>query len=187
MKPVLFCRKLLIYWICIRKKNIGVIAYGDSTYPRRLGHIYSPPKILYVSNGGRHLNDRRMVAVVGTREATPYGKKFVKKLIRELQPYGATIVSGLAYGIDICAHQAALGEGLPTVAVIGSGLDMIYPSSHTQHIDAINQNGCVVTEHPLGTKAEKHHFPIRNRIIAGLVDVVVVVEGGMKSGGAADS
>lgn len=164
------------------EKSIGVMAYGDRTYPERLGHIYNPPKILYVSNEGGHLNDRHMVAVVGTREATPYGKKFVKKLISELQPYGATIVSGLAYGIDICAHQAALGEGLPTVAVIGSGLDMIYPSSHTQYIDAINQNGCVVTEHPLGTKAEKHHFPIRNRIIAGLVDAVVVVEGGMKSG-----
>lgn len=164
------------------QKNIAVIAYGDSTYPKRLAHIYNPPKVLYASNEGAHLEDRRMVAVVGTREATPYGKKFVKKLISELRPYGVTIVSGLAYGIDICAHQAALAEELPTVAVIGSGLDMIYPFPHTRYIDAINQNGCVVTEHTLGTKAEKHHFPIRNRIIAGLVDAVIVVEGGMKSG-----
>lgn len=164
------------------EKSISVMAYGDNTYPKRLAQIYNPPKMLYASNDGAHLDDQRMVAVVGTREATSYGKKFVKELISELSCYGVTIVSGLAYGIDICAHQAALAEGLPTVAVIGSGLDMIYPFPHTKYIDAINQNGCVVTEHPLGTKAEKHHFPIRNRIIAGLVDAVIVVEGGMKSG-----
>lgn len=164
------------------KKGIEVIAYGDSTYPRRLAHIYNPPKMLYASSGGAHLDDMRMVAVVGTRKATRYGKNFVKKLISELRPYGVTIVSGLAYGIDICAHQVALAEEMPTVAVIGSGLDMIYPLAHTKYIDAINKNGCVVTEHPLGIKAERHHFPIRNRIIAGLVDAVVVVEGGTQSG-----
>lgn len=164
------------------KKGIEIVAYGDVNYPVRLGHIYHPPKILYASNGGAHLDDARMVAIVGTREATNYGKNFVKQLISDMRGYGVTIVSGLAYGIDICAHEAALSAGMSTVAVIGSGLDMIYPFAHEKYISAINKNGCVVTEHPLGTKAEKHHFPIRNRIIAGLADVVVVVEGGIKSG-----
>lgn len=164
-----------------KKNNIEIIPYKDTRYPQKLRHISNPPSVLYSSNN-ININDRPLIAIVGTREPTLYGKKFVENLMPSLKKYQPIIVSGLAYGIDICAHKMALAYQIPTVAVVAGGLDMIYPYEHAKEVAKINEKGCVFSEHPLGTKPERHHFPIRNRIIAGMADVVIVVEAGAKSG-----
>ncbi len=164
------------------EKGFNVIPYENECYPDRLRQIYSAPPILYTSRS-LDLNKFRCIAVVGTRNATNYGKQFVKEFIANLSVYNnVVIISGLAYGIDICAHKEALACGLPTVAVVAGGLNMIYPAEHATHLKAINEKGCVISEYPLDVKPEKHHFPSRNRIIAGLVDGVVIVEADQKSG-----
>ncbi|MGB0356928.1 MAG: DNA-processing protein DprA, partial [Cytophagales bacterium] len=162
--------------------GISIIPYGDKRYPHRLKHIYDPPSLLY-SLGAFDLNKKKMVAIVGTRNASSYGERFVRELVAQLSTCrDLVVVSGLAAGIDICAHRAALAYGLPTVAVTATGLDTTYPSVHKKEAGEISRQGCVLSEHPLGVKVEKYCFPIRNRIIAGLVDAVIVVEAGEKSG-----
>ena len=164
------------------RAGISIMPYGSSNYPYRLKQIDDPPAVLYAS-GPFDLNRKKMLAIVGTRKASPYGKKFVSQLVAQLSAYDdIVIVSGLAYGIDICAHQVALAHQLSTVAVLATGLDTIYPAVHQKEATAISKQGSLLTEHPLGVQVEKYCFPLRNRIIAGLVDAVVVVEAGEKSG-----
>jgi len=145
------------------------------------GQIPDAPCLLYI-RGTLNLNRERFLGIVGTRKATAYGKRFVSTFVNELIPYGPVIVSGLAYGIDIQAHKSALEAGLPTVAVLGSGLDKIYPWGHFDTAMKMLGNGALITEKPFGTMPDAHHFPARNRIIAGLCDALVVAEASDKGG-----
>lgn len=163
------------------KAAVQVLFYTDPAYPHRLKTIEDAPVVLYVK-GNTNFNALRTVGIVGTRNATSYGKACVEELIRGLVPHQAVVISGLAYGIDIQAHKEALKAGLPTVGVLGSGIDVIYPSAHVETAQRMVNQGALVTENPFGTKPDAHNFPQRNRIIAGLCDALVVVEARDKGG-----
>jgi DNA processing protein len=122
------------------------------------------------------------VAIVGTRQATDYGKEIVANIVNELKPHHAMIVSGLAYGIDIHAHKQSLKNEMPTVAIMGSGMDVIYPAAHKETARHIVNHGALLTENHFGTQPDAHNFPARNRIIAGLCDALIVVEAAEKGG-----
>ncbi|MEN0016382.1 MAG: DNA-processing protein DprA [Bacteroidota bacterium] len=163
------------------REGIQVISCYDTAYPERLKHISSPPAFLYF-RGHADLNAPKILSIVGTRTATAYGKRMTEQLIGELRIPNLLIVSGLAYGIDICAHKAALQHGLPTLTVLPSSLDIIYPPAHRSIAVSMIERGGIVTEHPLHTPLELHQFPARNRIVAGIADATVVIEAGHKSG-----
>lgn len=165
----------------VEKKNQEVLTYLDSDYPQRLKLAIDTPTILY-KRGSGNLNPARTVAVVGTRRATEYGKEATRKIVDDLKALGAQVISGLAYGIDIEAHRAALKNGSSTVAVLAGGLDRIYPSVHRKHADEMLADGAILTESPPDTKPEAHLFPARNRIIAGMADATIVVEAAEKGG-----
>ena len=164
-------------------EKIGATAlfYTDADYPRRLKLLYDAPALLY-KLGNADLNASRTLALVGTRQATDYGRRITDDMVQAMQPYGVSIISGLAYGIDIAAHRASLSAGLPTVAVMASGLDIIYPSVHARTAQELQAQGALLTEHLPGVKPDPRFFPARNRIIAGLSDAVVVVEAAAKGG-----
>lgn len=162
-------------------QGIEILFYTDPHYPKKLKHAADSPAILYY-RGKPALNTSKIVGIVGTRNSTSYGKSFTEKLVQQLAPHKPLIVSGLAYGIDINAHRAALKNGLDTVGVMASGLDIIYPSSHRSTAMEMTQCGGLLTEHKIGEKPEAHNFPTRNRIIAGMSDMVVVVEAARKGG-----
>jgi DNA processing protein len=164
----------------IAKMGVQVITYLDEHYPPNLLAIYDRPAFLYVL--GHLENDDIPIAVVGSRHASTYGKYTTDRISRELAMRGITIVSGMARGIDSCAHRGALAAQGRTIAVLGSGLDVIYPPENNKLFNDIAQNGAVVSEFPLGTQPLPYHFPARNRIISGLSYGVVVVEAGEKSG-----
>ena len=154
----------------------------DEDYPYLLGQIPRPPKVLYV-RGNLLPEDKRAVAVVGTRRPTEYGKRMAVELVTGLVKNKFTIVSGLARGIDGVAHRAALYRGGRTIAVLAHGLNMVYPPEHQALAEAIAEKGALISEWPENVKIEsKGQFPARNRIIAGLSLGVVVVEGASKSG-----
>ena len=163
------------------KEGAQILFFTDNAYPHRLKVIEDAPSMLYVK-GNTNLNPPRTVGVVGTRMATPYGRACVEELIRGLVSSQAQIISGLAYGIDIHAHKEALRHNLPTLAVLGSGLDVIYPAAHKDTAERMTNLGALVTENHFGVKPDAHNFPQRNRIIAGLSDALVVVEAGEKGG-----
>jgi len=164
------------------KKNVQMLCCADENYPKRLKHVLNAPSILYCSNK-INFNVSKVISIVGTRQITGAGREFVKQFIQDLQVYDVTIVSGLAYGVDICAHQEALENGLPTLGVIAGGLDAIYPSEHTSIARQMaKERGGIISEYVMGTKLNPCHFPVRNRIIAGISDATIVVEAGKKSG-----
>jgi DNA processing protein len=165
----------------IEQLGFKITTWQDEEYPARLREISAPPPMLYVW-GDIKPQDRWAVAIVGTRRATAYGTAVAQDLASVLAASGITIVSGLARGIDSIAHQAALDTGGRTLAVLGSGLDQIYPPEHRQLAEAITERGAVLSDYPLGTKPEAKNFPPRNRIISGLSMAVVVVEAGKSSG-----
>ncbi|RLC79548.1 MAG: DNA-protecting protein DprA [Chloroflexi bacterium] len=165
----------------LRKIGVRLVTWEDEEYPYNLRHIENPPFLLYVK-GEFKPQDEWAVAVVGTRRASVYGKEATRFLVDQLARSGVTIVSGLARGIDSVAHRAALEAGGRTIAVLGSGLDIIYPPEHTKLAQAIAKNGALITEYPLGTPPEGVNFPPRNRIISGLSKGVLVVEAGETSG-----
>jgi DNA processing protein len=165
----------------VRKHKIQLYFYLDDDYPARLKNCYDSPVLLYYK-GTAPLNHGRMVAVVGTRRATVYGKQFTNDLIAELADMKATVVSGLAYGIDICAHKACLENNIPTIGVMAHGLDRIYPQSHNAVAAKMTEHGGLITEHISGSDPDKENFPKRNRIIAGLSDAIIVVEAAKKGG-----
>ena len=164
-----------------QQEQIQIISLWDKSYPERLKHITHAPTLLYFQ-GSTDLNAAKIISIVGTRNATAYGKRMVEKLISELCAYNVLIVSGLAYGIDIHAHKTALKHGLSTLAVLAGGLDVIYPSAHKKVASEILVQGGMLSEHPLQTLLEAHQFPARNRIIAGIADATIVVEANQKSG-----
>ncbi|WP_026999150.1 DNA-processing protein DprA [Eisenibacter elegans] len=164
-----------------RKQKVELLSYSSAQYPKRLLHIPDAPLVLYYK-GTADLNALRTVAIVGTREATAYGKLFVEKLIQDLLPYKPVIISGLAYGIDIAAHRESLRQGLTTIGIMANGIDIVYPALHKNTAQEMLQAGGLLTENPFGTKPDAARFPARNRIIAGMADAVVVVEARNKGG-----
>ncbi|BDC99822.1 DNA-processing protein DprA [Persicobacter psychrovividus] len=163
--------------------GIRLLSLQDPAYPFRLKQIADAPPVIYVY-GEADLNPHRSIAVVGTRRATAYGLDFLTDFIDYLKPYQPTIVSGLAYGIDIHAHKRALATALPTIGVMASGMNIIYPQKHRNTaVEMVKCGGALITESPLDTSPDAMLFPARNRIIAGLCDAVVVIEA-MASGGA---
>lgn len=163
------------------KTGTEIIFYLDKKYPLRLKHVEDAPGILYYQ-GNASLNPLKTVGIVGTRKATPYGKEMVEQLIHELIPHQPLIISGLAYGIDIHAHKQSLKNNLQTIGVMGSGMDVIYPATHRETAQKMLEQGGLLTENCFGTKPDAHHFPARNRIIAGLCDALIVVEAAEKGG-----
>lgn len=165
----------------IEKYKIQPLFITDKNYPQRLTHCYDAPPMLYY-RGNTNLNTPKVISIIGTRGNTEYGKEFTEKLVEELKEHNVLIVSGLAYGIDITAHKAALKNELPTVGVLAHGLDRIYPAHHKNMAREMAQNGGLLTEFRKETKADKHNFPKRNRIVAGMADATVVVETALKGG-----
>ena len=167
----------------IEEKDISWCFYLDSDYPHRLKECEDSPIVLYY-RGKPCFNAPKVVSIVGTRNSTEYGEELCNKLVHGLAEEfpNALIVSGFAYGIDICAHRAALNAGLNTAAVFGSGIDRIYPSLHKKYLKQVLEQGCTCSEFPSTKKPDPGNFVSRNRIIAGLADAVVVVESGVKGG-----
>ena len=165
----------------IDRAGLTGLTWDDPGYPPLLKEIYDPPFVLYIW-GELLPADEWAVAVVGTRRATTYGKDVTRRLTHDLAANGVTIVSGLAYGIDAYAHQAALDAGGRTIAVLAHGLDTIYPPRNRNLAKKIAQSGALVSEFALGTRPEAKNFPARNRIISGLALGTLVVEAGKRSG-----
>jgi DNA processing protein len=163
------------------KANIRIITPWEDAYPERLKHVYGAPTLLYM-RGNATLNTAKVISIVGTRNATSYGKRVLETLLSELSAYSVLVVSGLAYGIDVYAHKTALALGLPTLAVVAGGVDTIYPAVHKEVAIAMLDQGGLLSEYPRCTKPEAHQFATRNRIIAGISDATIVVEAGQKSG-----
>lgn len=162
------------------KKKVNIITYEDELYPQKLLTIYDRPPYIYVC--GKLSADDINVAIVGSRAATTYGKYTTEKLSREMAFKGVTVVSGMARGIDSAAHRGAISARGRTVAILGSGLDVIYPPENKKLFEEIIENGAAVSEFPLGTPPRSPNFPARNRIISGMSYGVVIVEAGEKSG-----
>jgi DNA processing protein len=165
----------------IRKNGIRVITWIDDDYPTRLREIQASPPVLYV-RGTITTRDDWSAAIVGTRRMTSYGRQITKELAGILALSGLTIVSGLARGVDSVAHRTALAEGGRTLAVLGSGVDTIYPPEHRGLAEAIVENGALISDYSPGTPPESTNFPPRNRIISGLSLATVVIEAGQSSG-----
>lgn len=165
----------------IQKNNIQPLFYLDEKYPRRLKYCDDGPIMLYCK-GQMDLNVQKIVSIVGTRQASDYGKKICAKIVEELVTHNVLVVSGLAYGIDICAHKAALSNNLQTVGVVAHGLDRVYPYLHKPVAEKMQNNGGLVTEFLSKTNPDRENFPQRNRIIAGLADAVLIIETGIKGG-----
>lgn len=165
----------------VNKYRIRTLFYTDEDYPVRLKECVDGPLLLYYK-GNADLNCERIIAVVGTRRATHYGKEICEKLVEGLKDPGVLVVSGLAYGIDTCAHKAALENNLQTVAVLAHGLDRIYPATNKSLAERMLHQGGLLTDFPSGTNPDRENFPSRNRIIAGLADATIIVEAGIKGG-----
>ncbi|PKO03125.1 MAG: DNA-protecting protein DprA [Chloroflexi bacterium HGW-Chloroflexi-5] len=165
----------------IEKKRVKVMTWEDSEYPRRLKEINQAPPVLFI-NGSINVEDDWAVAVVGTRRVTPYGRQVTAEISRFLAQNGVTVVSGLARGVDAIAHQTAIQAGGRTIAVLGNGVDVVYPPEHRKLASDIALQGALVSDYPLGTPPDGVNFPPRNRIISGLSLATVVVEAGEKSG-----
>lgn len=163
--------------------GIDIICYGDDAYPYRLRECDDAPIVLY-GKGNMNLNVPHIVSIVGTRRATEYGKEVCEKFVRELSELvpDVLVVSGLAYGIDVCAHRASMASSLPTVGVLAHGLDRIYPAAHRNVAKAMLENGGLLTEFMSGTESLPAYFVRRNRIVAGMADATVVVESASSGG-----
>jgi DNA processing protein len=162
--------------------GIKVISYTDPQYPNRLKHCEDGPLVIFVK-GDANLSAGRMLSIVGTRKVTEYGKSMTRSLVESLVPYGITVVSGLAYGVDGEAHKACVDFGVPTIAVLGHGLNKIYPSAHTRLANEMVENGgALISEFSIASKPDRENFPQRNRIVAGMCDATLVVESAAKGG-----
>ncbi|MBL7013374.1 MAG: DNA-protecting protein DprA [Candidatus Marinimicrobia bacterium] len=165
----------------LEEKNIKLVSYWDDNYPVLLKKIYDPPVLLYTI--GKALNKKEdMVSIVGTRTMTQYGRTMTKMIVKKLVEAGVSTTSGLARGIDTMTHRETVNLGGRTIAVLGSGIDVIYPSENKQLYQDILENGTIISEFPLGEKPDRKNFPQRNRIISGLSHGTIVVEAGDRSG-----
>lgn len=165
----------------IQKNNIQPLFFSDTAYPQHLKQINDAPVLLY-TKGNISFNKGYMLGIVGTRNASQYGKEICEQIVAELAPYNCTIVSGLAHGIDVTAHKAAVKNNLQTIGVLAHGLDTLYPSQNRPTADKMLENGGWATEYPSKTKPDRENFPSRNRIVAGICDAVLVVETDIKGG-----
>ncbi|MEY4110398.1 MAG: hypothetical protein RLZZ46_753 [Bacteroidota bacterium] len=165
----------------IQKNKVEVLMYSDSDYPARLRHCSDAPNLLFF-RGHNYLNSRYVLGIVGTRKATEYGLGLCHQIVRDLSPFQPLIVSGLAIGIDAEAHRSALHHQLPTIGVLGHGLDKIYPPNHLSLAEKMLSAGGLLTGFRSGTKPDKENFPARNRIVAGICDAVLVVEAAVTGG-----
>lgn len=165
----------------IEKENIIPLFFTDTVFPKRLKECADSPVMIY-TKGNMNLNAERIVSIVGSRRATAYGKKICEQLVDTFSTYNILILSGLAYGIDICAHRAALKNNVATVGVVAHGLDNLYPAEHYNTSEKMLENGGLVTEFMSGTKMNPEYFPRRNRIVAGNADATIVIEATAKSG-----
>ena len=164
------------------KHGMRILYYLNSDYPRRLQHCYDSPMVLYCS-GYTDLNVAKIIGVVGTRNVTDYGKLMTDKVISDLVADEVLVVSGLAYGVDTCAHYASVKYGLKTAAVLAHGLHTIYPPVNRNLARKIlDEGGCLLTEQISGTEPDRENFPKRNRIVAGMIDCLIVVESAAKGG-----
>ena len=167
-------------------ESMGVrpLVMGDDDYPSRLLECADAPLVLYYQ-GSASLNQKRVVSIVGTRRCTPYGQDLVRRFMSELRSLcpQVLVVSGLAYGIDICAHREALAQGYDTVGVVAHGLDDLYPPSHRPTADQMLKQGGLLTEFPTCTRPDRLNFVRRNRIVAGLSDATLLVESAIRGGG----
>ena len=161
--------------------GLTVIAFDDSRYPQLLKETDAPPLVLYLL-GTILPEDDLSIAVVGSRESTPYGRDVAREISKDLAAGGVTVVSGLARGIDGVAHEASLAAGGRSIAVLAGGLDWIYPAEHKGLARRISEQGALISEYPPGTRPVRTNFPARNRIMAGLASGVVIVEARLKSG-----
>lgn len=166
----------------IEKYKIKTLFLTDKDYPQRLLNCYDSPTLLYYK-GDADLNASKIIAVIGTRSHTDYAKQVTEKLVKEIAAQNVTVISGLAFGVDAIAHKAAMKNNLPTIGVLAHGLDHIYPSEHSGLAkEIIKENGGLLTEFRSNTKPDKHNFPTRNRIVAGMSDATIVIETGVKGG-----
>ena len=166
----------------IEKYKIQPLFLTDKNYPQRLLNCYDSPTLLFYK-GDVDLNSSKVIAIIGTRNHTEYGKQTTEKLVKELAEQNVLVISGMAFGVDAIAHKAAIKNNLPTVGVLGHGLDQIYPPEHS-HLakDMLKHGGGLLTEFRSNTKPDKHNFPTRNRIVAGISDATIVIETGIKGG-----
>lgn len=167
----------------IEKYNIQLIFYTDSTYPARLKFCEDSPLCIY-KKGNLPLEHSKAISIIGTRQASVYGKNFCEKLVADLKEegYSPVIVSGLAYGIDICAHKAALNQNLPTIAVLAHGFSTLYPAAHRKHAEKIIEEGALITEFTSDIGIFRNNFISRNRIVAGMTEATIVIESAEKGG-----
>ena len=166
----------------IEKFRITPLFITDKKYPQRLLHCYDPPTLMFYK-GSANLNAAKIIAIIGTRSHTDYSKKMTDNLVEELSAQNILIVSGMAFGVDAIAHKAAVKNNLPTIGVLGHGLDQIYPPDHSNLAKEMLKNGGgLLTEFRSKTKPDKHNFPTRNRIVAGMSDATIVIESGIKGG-----
>ena len=163
------------------RNNIKVLSISNDNYPKRLKQCSDAPIIMYYK-GKKLLNNPKIISIVGTRAATSYGKEICDSMVKELSVYNTLIISGLAYGIDIQAHNASINNGLPTIGVLAHGLDRIYPKQHAAIANKMMEEGGLLTENRKGTIPERGNFPKRNRIVAGLSDATIVIESAIRGG-----
>lgn len=163
------------------EKGINVLFFLDKDYPKRLRHCEDGPVILY-TKGNTDFNVERVISIVGTRKATVMGRLFCEKLVEDLRVFNPLIISGLAFGIDICAHRAAMKNSLATIGILGHGLDQMYPRQHAAVAEKMLENGGLATTFRYKSEMFPKNFADRNRVVAGLADAVVVVESTDKGG-----
>lgn len=175
---LLFAEKELNF---ITNNGITAYSYLQEDYPWRLKELADSPVVLF-AKGNLNLNADRMVAIVGTRRVTEHGKLFTQQLVEGLAPYNITLVSGLAIGVDYTAHRAALNTNMQNIGVLAHGIDKMYPASHSTTARQMMENGGIITDFNSGSPPDRENFPKRNRIVAGLADVLVVVETAIKGG-----
>jgi DNA processing protein len=167
--------------IFIQKNGIVPLFFLNDNYPQRLRHCEDGPVLMY-SQGNVDYNNQKVVSIVGTRKATEYGKDFCDKIVADLTPHKPLIVSGLAYGIDVCAHKAAIKNNLPTAGVLAHGLDRLYPAQHKNVANQMIENGALLSDYKSRTNPDRENFPKRNRIVAGISDLTIVIESSKKGG-----
>ena len=165
----------------IKKNAIDVVTFYDASYAERLKHCFDAPLILF-TKGKLNIAKQNMISIVGTRQMTAYGKKVLEDLFESFKPFKPIIVSGLAYGVDIYAHQLAIKHGFQTLAVLAHGLDRVYPAVHKKEALKMQENGGLLTEFCSGTRPDRENFVKRNRIVAGISQATVLIESAIKGG-----
>ena len=167
----------------LKTKNVNAVTIASDEYPKKLkDYLYDPPLVIYYKGDLSLINEDQCIAIVGSRKTTRYGQDVTKKFAKELSFYNFCIVSGLARGVDTIAHKECLENDGRTIAVLGCGIDVVYPSENRELYDEIAEKGLLITEFPLGTSPLSYNFPQRNRIISAISDSVLVTEAGEKSG-----